>query len=323
MRSRAPLVLALLSLVLPTCGGGGGSPAAPAPVATPDPRPETPQASVPVNGATTDGPTPELRVRNARGFDSGEAVYDFVVTDAGGQIAAEMLAVPAGAGETTTVVNHALRPGLLYRWKVTARANSGGRTTESSTSSFEVGFACQTTTDPYAKAYTDFFVDNCSSRRNRLLDPNTALGPPDARGLTDASYRNFVSLGEGGHIVLDMGGCFADGPGDDLRIFQYIEYEPVVVRVATSANGPWYDLGKKPCGEGGTGDTSGHCDFDLAPTGLRAARYVWVEDGELFPCSQATSRTEGADIDAVEILHFKTPSPSPSPAASPSAAFRW
>ena len=38
--------------------------------------------------------------------------------------------------------------------------------------------------------------------------------------------------------------------------------------------------------------------------GLEEARYFRVEDGELFPCPGGTN-SEGADIDAVEILNAK------------------
>ena len=38
---------------------------------------------------------------------------------------------------------------------------------------------------------------------------------------------------------------------------------------------------------------------------VQEARYFKVQDGELYPSARATPPSEGADIDAVEILHLK------------------
>ena len=45
-------------------------------------------------------------------------------------------------------------------------------------------------------------------------------------------------------------------------------------------------------------------DFDLGAAEIQEARYFRIQDGELFPCPGDTV-TEGADIDAIEILHLK------------------
>jgi hypothetical protein len=45
----------------------------------------------------------------------------------------------------------------------------------------------------------------------------------------------------------------------------------------------------------------GYCDFDFADAHVAEARYVRVEDGELWPCPGGT-RSEGADLDAVQVL---------------------
>ena len=98
--------------------------------------------------------------------------------------------------------------------------------------------------------------------------------------------------------------CITDQEGSDLRVFQYIQFEPVGVDVSGSPDGPWVDLGTKPCGDGGLANVnSNHCDFDLAGSGLKTARYVRVSDGENFPCEKAGTRSEGADIDAIQALH--------------------
>ena len=48
----------------------------------------------------------------------------------------------------------------------------------------------------------------------------------------------------------------------------------------------------------------GYCDFDLANAEVQEARYFKVQDGERYPCPGDTP-SEGADIDAVQILHVK------------------
>ena len=52
-----------------------------------------------------------------------------------------------------------------------------------------------------------------------------------------------------------------------------------------------------------TGVFSNHCDFDLRDAGLSMARFVKVEDGEIYPCLAGGTLTEGADLDAVQTLN--------------------
>ena len=66
----------------------------------------------------------------------------------------------------------------------------------------------------------------------------------------------------------------------------------------------------KECGRPFQG-IQGYCEFDIATGGQTQARYVRVEDGELFPCPGGT-RTEGADLDAVQALGVATSSATPS-----------
>jgi hypothetical protein len=147
----------------------------------------------------------------------------------------------------------------------------------------------------------DWWVPRCSLEHNIYNDPQTALGPPDAAGFGPESYTGFISLGFGGRVTADLGGCLADRPGADLRVFQAVSSEPVSVYVSTSPDGPFTLLeARKGCGERLDG-VKGYCDFDFATAGVTQARYVRVEDGELFPCPGGT-RTEGADLDAVQAL---------------------
>jgi hypothetical protein len=60
-----------------------------------------------------------------------------------------------------------------------------------------------------------------------------------------------------------------------------------------------------PCRTRSPGLLSNHCDFDLRTGGLAEARYFKIEDGEIYPCLAGGTLTEGADIDAIEILNLK------------------
>jgi hypothetical protein len=103
-----------------------------------------------------------------------------------------------------------------------------------------------------------------------------------------------------------MGASAVDGPGADLRVFQTTTGEPVTVYASASSGGPFVLVGLRvPCGVRTPGTLSNHCDFDLAGTGLSAARYLKIEDGEIYPCLAAGTRTEGADIDAVQLLNVQ------------------
>ncbi len=268
-------------------------------------EPDIPFALTPARGTIVDSRTPTLVALNAAGFDGAGATYDFVVLDeAGREEVARVPGVAAGPQRTQAVVPTPLDAGRAYRWKAVAHA--GDRTAESTPASFEVAVPCLSPGDAWAKAVVDFQITECTRRTNRraLLDPHSVLGPPDAAGSSDATYSGILSLGQDGHVVVDMGVCIGDRPGDDLRVYQYIQSEPVEVMVSGSPDGPWAPLGTKPCGDGGIAAyRSNHCDFDLGASGLKAARYVWVGDGENYPCERAGTRSEGADIDAVEVLH--------------------
>lgn len=165
--------------------------------------------------------------------------------------------------------------------------------------------ACTGTPSAYARAVSDWWVPLCSLERNIYNDPLTALGPPDAAGFGPESYTGFISLGFGGRVTLDMGGCITDRPGDDIRVFQAVSGEPVSLYVSTAPDGP-FTLVEPRVGCGNRFDPiKSYCDFDLATAGVAQARYLRVEDGEIFPCPGGT-RSEGADLDAVQALGIAT-----------------
>jgi len=165
--------------------------------------------------------------------------------------------------------------------------------------------ACTGTPSAYGRTVTEWWVPRCSLEQNIFNDPQTALGPPDATGVGPEAYTGFISLGFGGRVTVDLGGCVADQPGADLRVYQAVSSEEVSVYVSTAPDGPFTLVeALKSCGQRIDG-VKGYCDFDLATAGVTQARYVRVEDGELFPCPGGT-RSEGADLDAVQALGVAT-----------------
>jgi hypothetical protein len=160
---------------------------------------------------------------------------------------------------------------------------------------------CSSSPSEFAVAVTDWWIPACSLAQNIYDDPQEALGPVNAGGSGPDNYTGFISLGFGGHVTVDMGGCISDRSGPDIRVFQAVGNEPVSVYVALSREGPFTLLeARKPCGDRYSG-LRRSCDFDLASGGVAKARYVRVEDGELYACPGDTV-TEGADLDAIQML---------------------
>jgi hypothetical protein len=159
----------------------------------------------------------------------------------------------------------------------------------------------------YAVSVVDWWLPGCSLQHNGYNDPQQVLGPPDAVNLGGKdNYQGMMSLGQGGYVTVDMGASAIDGPGGDIRVFQTTAREPVTVYASTSAQGPFTLIGLRyDCGSRSQGLFSNHCDFDLHDGGLAEARYFRVEDGEIYPCLAGGTITEGADIDAVQILNLK------------------
>ena len=162
----------------------------------------------------------------------------------------------------------------------------------------------------YAQSVVDWWLPECTLTHNGYNDPAKVLGPPDAVFLgTKDKYTGLMSLGQGGYVTVDMGDTAVDGPGADVRVYQVTGMEPMTLYAATSAQGPFNlvalreDCGTRVPGAGNNWER--YCDFNLRDAGMAEARYFKIEDGEEFPCEQGTTVTEGADIDAIEILHGK------------------
>jgi hypothetical protein len=153
----------------------------------------------------------------------------------------------------------------------------------------------------HATAVVDWWLPACTLARNGYNDPSVVLGPPDARNLGGGRYSGFFSLGQGGYVTVDMGQTVTARPGPDIRVYQSVSLEPVTLYASSSPNGPFRLVAAcRFCGERTPGAFSNHCDFDLAEGGLSSARYLRVEDCEIYPCLAGDTDSEGADIDAVE-----------------------
>jgi hypothetical protein len=193
------------------------------------------------------------------------------------------------------------RPGALVLLLAAAACGTSTPGPSPSPTPSQTPDACTAAASVYAKVVVDSWIPACSLAKNIYNDPQAALGPSDAAGSGPLNFTGFVSLGFGGHVTLDMGGCLTDQPGNDLRVYQAVSSEPLSVYVSLSPSGPFQLLeARRSCGER-INAIRGYCDFDLATGGVTRARYVRVEDGELFPCPGGTV-SEGADLDAVQAL---------------------
>lgn len=158
----------------------------------------------------------------------------------------------------------------------------------------------------FASAIADSWLPACSATRNAYNEPREALGAPDAANLGGKdNYRGMISLGQGGYVTLDMGQTVANRPGADVRVYQATAGEPITLYAGDAPNGPFTLIGfRRYCGNrSAPGTFSNFCDFDLAEAGLSSARYLRVEDGEIYPCLRGSTLSEGADLDAVELLN--------------------
>jgi hypothetical protein len=156
----------------------------------------------------------------------------------------------------------------------------------------------------YAASIVDWWLPQCSLDHNGYNDRQQVLGAPDAANLGGKDrYRGIMSLGQGGYVSVDMGEPIVDHAGADVRVFQATSGEPVTLYAASSPEGPFVLVGlQERCGVRTPGLFSNHCDFDLRAGGLSEARYLKIEDGEIYPCLSGGTITEGADIDAVQAL---------------------
>ena len=266
--------------------------------------PLVPVPLTPAGDAPLPTERPGFEVRNAAGYDQGQAVYTFRVAIASNDRELATISVAAGNGTTRVTFPGPLLRGTPLKWTVVAESPSGR--VESDGARFLLASEeCESGVDPWAKSVVSWWIPACSLAENHYDDPNQALGPPDLGGHGPDSYSGFVSLGFGGWVAVDMGACAVNGPGTDVRVFQSVSGEPVTLYASTSPEGPWVLINYRLyCGFPSDNYNSNHCDFDLGAGGVEEARYLKVEDGELFPCPGDTV-TEGADLDAIQLTNQK------------------
>jgi hypothetical protein len=294
-------VLFWLVLGLPGCGSG------PSDQPTPDPLGPTPELLSPIGGAQVTSDTPAFTVRNAQGYDQGQATYTFRLTTLSGQREIATAATPAGAGRTSLTFAAALPRGMTLAWSVVAKNSAGAEVASTTTSFRTTSVMCTSGLNPYGKSIVEWFVPACNLRQNIYNDPQDVLGPPDAGGVGPDRFFGILSLGQEGHVTVDMEACAQDLSGNDLRVYQFVAQEPVTLYAAGSPSGPFQLLGYRvPCGTRVPGSQQRrYCDFDLGAAEVQEARYFKIEDGELYPFCPGDTVSEGADIDAIEILHQK------------------
>ena len=140
-----------------------------------------------------------------------------------------------------------------------------------------------------------------------VQDPTEALGIPD---YTEGPGVDYVSLGDGGRIVLRFTDNSLTGSGDDLLDLWIFEIGPDVEDTAVdiSKNGiDWFSVGEVG------GSTSG-IDIDAYGWGTSDFfSYVRLTD-DTNEGQQGSGGTVGADIDAVGAITSAPPVPIPAAA---------
>jgi hypothetical protein len=143
---------------------------------------------------------------------------------------------------------------------------------------------------------------------NAFTDVDEVLGAPDgaATGPGKTEMKGILSLGINGSVTVFMGSCIQDQAGPDLWVYQSVAREAVEVQVSGSPDGPFVSLGTTDCNDPPP-YFQGHCEFDLAGSGLNNVRFVKVIDREqqTYPGAECDNAgmSPGADIDAIQVVH--------------------
>lgn len=139
-----------------------------------------------------------------------------------------------------------------------------------------------------------------------------------------ANLSRVISLGHGGEILIEIDpeGVLVDGPGEDFKIYEnafriagtdLIFQEFAYVGVSNSLDKDsffWYECDPKmgvlfgcagavPTAEGGD-------RFDLAESGMKEVRYIWIKDYGKNKNYPSKWPTEGVDLDAVRLKNATT-----------------
>jgi len=167
--------------------------------------------------------------------------------------------------------------------------------------------------------------------------PGIIQGPPLGGGDLHGSL-DVLSLGTGGEVVVSFGdNAIEDAPGPDFIVFENafeigsamgdVFAEPGEVSVSedgtnwktypcTATAAPygacagWHPVYSTPDNGISPFDpkTAGGDAFDLADVGLTEVRFVRIVDKTSAACAMGSSiNTNGFDLDAISIIHAKTP----------------
>lgn len=184
---------------------------------------------------------------------------------------------------------YTFQKGLTYYWRARAVVN-GFPTAWAGPYTFMVENLCNISQSPYAAYAIDWHAPT-QCPELEFTDPNEVLWGHDTWPAM-YPYWGFLSLGDGGEVIVEMDSTVIDRDGPDIEVYQFLSTEPVEVLVGPTEVGPWYSLGARWCGD--------WCDFDLDYAGVKYARYVKIRD-LASPAARCHS-TSGADIDSLRWL---------------------
>jgi len=123
----------------------------------------------------------------------------------------------------------------------------------------------------------------------RAMDPDKILGIPDYDEIDDINY---ITLGDGGVIVLEFGVFFTDGAGNDIYVFEIGDnVEATKVEVSADLEN-WYYVGDAD------GSSSG---VDMKGKVPEGSKFKYIRLTDLY--SAPGGYWPGADIDAVAVLY--------------------
>jgi hypothetical protein len=152
----------------------------------------------------------------------------------------------------------------------------------------------------YGESVVDYSPGN--RKNNRTLpqsrsNPQLALGEPQ-----ENDNYNFVSLGFGGSITIQMGCEVMDHEGPDLLIVetsfrdtdQSCNFYPETAKVEASEDGEnWVVIAEEICRDG---------EVDLADGGLSKASYIRITDTSI-PESFRAGNADGYDLDGIIVIN--------------------
>ncbi|GIV38493.1 MAG: hypothetical protein KatS3mg033_0293 [Thermonema sp.] len=156
--------------------------------------------------------------------------------------------------------------------------------------------------------------------------PERALGEPErSDAMTNANEHNFVSLGFGGSLTLELSCRVCDKEGYDLELFETSfgnpkhERYPEKAELFVSADGVyWVSLGEtqpgkeRPENSDGSPDANG-ARFDLAESGLSCVKYVKIVDRTDPNISRFPRSADGFDVDGIRCAAERGDEPPPPP----------